>query len=354
VSGWREFLKLETEWNHLAAQCDDGALLDHAWTAACWKASGALRAREKAIILLLRDGEARLRAVLPLRHNRGTRHLRFLEDIRTQRLNLLAARGAAEAGWALAADALRRRRDWDRCDLNALPASAAAQVAIAFPSAGLDVRLRGRGWQRRLRLESPWPEIEAGFRPELRANCRRRRKRLEAQGSLQLTAVSQPQELHRHLADCLALEQAGWKGAAGTAMLDSPGTTRFYQKLAFRLASRGQLRIFCLRLNQRLIAFEYCCLDPHTRRLYSLKIAYDESLSACSPGSVLRWMLLQHAHAAGFASYEMLGEDARWKADWTSERLELHHLRVYNRTLRGRLWWWRAQARAAAVRRDNG
>ncbi|MGN6593523.1 MAG: GNAT family N-acetyltransferase [Terriglobales bacterium] len=338
----------------MAAGCEDGALLGHPWTAACWKASGALRSREKALILLLRDTDARLRAVLPLRHNRITRHIRFLEDVRTQRLNLLAARGAEKAGWALAAAELRRRRDWDRCDLNALPAAAAAQAAVAFQAAGLPLRLRGRGWQRRVRLESAWPQIEAAFRSELRANYRRRRKRLEALGSLQLTAVNEPQALHQHLADCLALEQAGWKGAHGTAMLDSPGTTRFYQKLAFRLAARGQLRIFCLRLNQRLIAFEYCCLDPYTRRLYSLKIAYDETLRACSPGSVLRWLLLQHAHAAGFASYEMLGEDAHWKADWTQERLELHHLRVYNRTLRGRLWWWRAQARAAALDRGQG
>ncbi|MGH9394292.1 MAG: GNAT family N-acetyltransferase [Terriglobales bacterium] len=346
LTTWRQFLGVRRAWERLAATDPDGVLLGHDWTAQAWKASPELRAGETPLILAATAADGQLAAVLPLRHNQRTKRLCFLEEARSQRLDLLAAPGCAAAAWRLALAELLRRGGWDRLDLQFLRPGGATLAGAACAGLGLAVNARGTVRQRRLDLTRTWSDIEAGFSTYLRANFRRRQKRLEARGRLRLTACSSGDGLWPALQACFALEKQGWKGAQATAILDVPDLARFYRQLACRLAPRGELRLFCLWLDQRLVAFEYCVADPHSRRLSSLKIAYDEEFRTASPGTVLRWLLLRDT-AGQFATYEFLGDDAAWKGEWTPELTELQHLRIYNRSLGG--WAWRARARAYAV-----
>jgi len=346
LTSWRQFLATRAAWCQLAGHDPDGALLSHDWAAQSWKCSAEIRAGEQPLILLLSDADRRPLAILPLRHNRRTRRLCFLEEVRAQRLDLLAAPGRAAEIWPFALAELRRRGGWDRLDLQSLRPESAAAVLAACRSLRLAVRERGRVRQRRLDLDRPWSAIEAGFSPYLRANFRRRLKRLEARGPLRLETLHHPGHLQPGLSACFALEQQGWKGAGATAILNRPLQERFYRQLAYRLAARGELRLFCLCLGQELVAFEYCVFDRRSRRLSSLKIAYNEAFRTASPGTVLRWLLLRES-IGHFSSYEFLGDDASWKADWTPALTELRHLRIYNRTLGGLAWRARSRAYAA-------
>ena len=343
MAEWRTFLRLRRAWEALAAQDEDGALLGHAWTAQCWKCCDELRAGEQPLIVTWTGPAGELQAALALRHNRRTRRLCFLEETRSPRLDLLAAPGQREAAWAAMAAFLARRRDWDRLDLCFARADGAAAASRAFAAAGLATRVRGRVVQRRIGLRRAWEEIEAGFSPYLRANLRRRMRRLQAHGAVALETFTRPEGLAAAIAACMQLERAGWKGRRQTAMLDRASLERLFRQLAYRLASQGRLRLYCLRIGGELAAFEYCLGDCGSRRLYALKIGYDERLRTASPGIVLRWLLLQAARQE-FEVYEFVGHDAAWKADWTAEATELTHLRVFHRTLRGRAWWWRGAA----------
>jgi CelD/BcsL family acetyltransferase involved in cellulose biosynthesis len=342
LGDWRAFLRLRRPWMALAAEDPDGALLGHDWTAQSWKCCDELQAGERPLILVWRDGGT-LQAVLALRHNRRTRRLCFLEEARSPRLDLLAAPGLKEEAWAAMAAYLARRRDWDRLDLCFLREPGAVAARAAFAARRLAARVRGRVIQRWIDLGRPWEEVETGFGPYLRANLTRRLKRLRARGQVVLETWSRPAGLAAPLAACMRLERAGWKGRQGTAMLDRRNLERLFRQLAYRLASRGHLRLYCLRAGAELAAFEYCLADPVSRRLYSLKIGYDERLRTASPGTALRWLLLQAARSE-FTRYEFLGHDAPWKAEWTAKTTELQHLRIFNRTLRGQGWRWRGAA----------
>lgn len=316
--------------------------MGHDWLVQAWKCSPELRQGERPLVLGMRDGEGRWQALLPLRHNLKTRRLSFLEENFSQRLDLLAAPGVE--AWAPLAAHLRRRRDWDRLDLQMLRPESAAAARRAFAAQGMGTGRRGGVRQRRVRLAAPWEAIEAGFSPYLRANFRRRLKRLEKLGRLRLEEQAGEAQLEAALGHCFALEGKGWKGAKGTAILDDRPRQRFYRQLAHRLARAGRLRLYLLWLEERLIAFEYCIGDGGSGRLYSLKIAYDEEFRTMSPGTVLRWLLLQRVQGE-FGSYEFLGDDAAWKSEWTAEVVELEHVRVYNRTWRGRGWRWGTAAK---------
>jgi hypothetical protein len=83
----------------------------------------------------------------------------------------------------------------------------------------------------------------------------------------------------------IALELRGWKGRAGTAIAQDAATLGFYTDLARELAAQGQLALWAMYLDERLIAFQY---GIEHRGCYALlKPAYDETYSRYSPGQLL-------------------------------------------------------------------
>jgi hypothetical protein len=88
------------------------------------------------------------------------------------------------------------------------------------------------------------------------------------------------------LADIVRLEASGWKGENGTAMASDPRMSRFYLDVAHQAARRGMLRLMCLRLDGRLLAFDYSLRSKST--LYNLKVAHDECSRSSHRGTCSR------------------------------------------------------------------
>ncbi|PTW63369.1 acetyltransferase (GNAT) family protein [Breoghania corrubedonensis] len=82
--------------------------------------------------------------------------------------------------------------------------------------------------------------------------------------------------------DFLALEQAGWKGEAGTAIASNPHLATFARKAVEQLAAAGCLMLDRLRLDDRTIAAVISFRDGP--RAYAWKTAFDETQARNSPG----------------------------------------------------------------------
>lgn len=133
-------------------------------------------------------------------------------------------------------------------------------------------------------------------------DLRRRRRRLAEAGALTFEVATQGAALERALDAFLALEAAGWKGEAGTALASRTDTTRFAQAL-FRQdgAASGPpaVRADSLRLDGRVVAASLALVSGSTA--YLLKTAYDESLRAHAPGLVLEDEIVRALHDTAFA-----------------------------------------------------
>jgi hypothetical protein len=78
------------------------------------------------------------------------------------------------------------------------------------------------------------------------------------------------------------LESRGWKGTAGTALIQSRDLRRFAETAVDVLAREGQAGVARLSLGARPIA---CIVTLHSGRgVWTWKIAYDESMARFSPG----------------------------------------------------------------------
>ena len=121
--------------------------------------------------------------------------------------------------------------------------------------------------------------------------------------------------LAARLEEAFAVEAAGWKERAGTAIASDPSIARFHRLMAAWAAERGWLRLVLLRLDGRALAF-----DPALEtggRHFALKTGYDPAFTGLSPGLLLRLHMLERAFAAGLQSNEFCGAAEPWKLQWT-------------------------------------
>ena len=111
---------------------------------------------------------------------------------------------------------------------------------------------------------------------------RRQRRRLAEAGSLAYAVAHEGDALREGVERFLALEAAGWKGRAGTAVLARPERTAFVRAMTRLLARRALCRVDTLTLDGVPIAMALLLRAGGTASLW--KIAYREDLARLSPG----------------------------------------------------------------------
>lgn len=111
---------------------------------------------------------------------------------------------------------------------------------------------------------------------------RRQRNRLADTGEVNFRIAAPGAEAEAALEQFLALEAAGWKGAAGTALAAKQGDVAFMREALPPMVRDGAAQIVTLTSGDKVVAAGV--LLRHARRAYFFKIAYDESFAKSSPG----------------------------------------------------------------------
>lgn len=106
-------------------------------------------------------------------------------------------------------------------------------------------------------------------------------RRLAESGALDFRASDDPAAAERFL----ALEAKGWKGARGTALIQSPARAAFARAMLAGFRREGRLRIHELALGEASIAAGVQLRSEGAAFFW--KIAHDEAFSAQSPGVLL-------------------------------------------------------------------
>ncbi|WP_378948323.1 GNAT family N-acetyltransferase [Mesorhizobium sp. ANAO-SY3R2] len=111
---------------------------------------------------------------------------------------------------------------------------------------------------------------------------RRLGRRLAEQGVVEHRIARSQEDVRHALEQFLTLEASGWKGRRRTAMVIDRYRAAFAREAVHRLAERDLCRIHSLTLDGRAIASLVVFIEAGIA--YTWKIAYDETLSAFSPG----------------------------------------------------------------------
>ena len=192
---------------------------------------------------------------------------------------------------------------------------------------------RGRVRRRRalgeaiVMLDKDWPHVSRNIAPHLLRDMRGGEKKLKAAGLMEFAAVSDPEQVTAILPEFLSLEMRGWKGRAGSAILQVPELLAFYLDLVRRAVGSDLICLYTLRVADTLVAGELTVRAAG--RIEVLKIAYDESRSAASPGTVLRSAILRDALQDGNYSRYCMGRPSSWKSRWIQRTRPLYTVHVY-------------------------
>jgi len=321
ITDWQGLLDLQPVWNELLTEAGaDHPFVSHEWVRTWWECFGA---GHELHVLVVKDGERPI-AIVPLMRSEGrfyglrVHRLEFVGNVHTPRFDVISARRRPEVYRAIWRTLLRQKALWDVLVLSHLRADSPTLSMLTSLAHG-DGYLTGV-WRS---AESPYIPIEGGWdayfnqlSPKVRANFRRRGKRLQQLGDVRMEVVGDGQEVDGALEEGLRIEAAGWKGRSGTAIAAEEATHRFYSLFARRAARRGWLRLHFLRVGGRRIAFDFSLF--YANKAYLLKSAYDPEFATCSPYSQLLVRILQDHFARGVQEFDFLGQEEAWKLEWTT------------------------------------
>jgi CelD/BcsL family acetyltransferase involved in cellulose biosynthesis len=142
-------------------------------------------------------------------------------------------------------------------------------------------------WQRPVMQPQPGDDAERYLRRALGHGYKKRMQQFRAvarHGAMTFRR-RRGQAALEALETFLALEAAGWKGEAGTAIACLPRDAAYFRRLATLLAAEDALLVDALLLDDRPLAMGV--LVESADRRHFLKIAYDETQARHSPGRAL-------------------------------------------------------------------
>ena len=128
--------------------------------------------------------------------------------------------------------------------------------------------------------------LEESMSAKKRKELRRQHNRLAEEGTLVFERLEGDDGLAEWTSEFLALEAAGWKGEAGSALASAPDTAALFTQSLAGAGAAGRLERLALRLDGRAIAMLANFITPPGA--YSFKTAFDEAYARFSPGMLLQ------------------------------------------------------------------
>jgi hypothetical protein len=127
--------------------------------------------------------------------------------------------------------------------------------------------------------------LKNSLRPHHYREFQRLKRRLGETGKLEHLVARGPEQIRHAIEAFLTLEAAGWKGRERTAMAIDRYRAAFAREAVHRLAEQDLCRIHSLTLDGATTASLIVFIEQGCA--YTWKTAYDESLAAYSPGTLL-------------------------------------------------------------------
>ncbi len=187
-----------------------------------------------------------------------------------------------------------------------------------------------------LRLDRSWLEPEGRFNPRRRSDIRRYQRRAKAIGGVEIEFLApRPPEVAPLMTEAIAVETSGWKGRAGTALARDRELRLFFLRWAELAAREGILRMAFLRIGGRPAAMQIAAETG--RRLWLLKIGYNERFARCAPGFLLMLEVVRTAADRNLERIELLGQRETWTALWSTEERAMVRLAAYPTNITGSL-----------------
>lgn len=330
AGGLPELSRWKQQWNGLA-HAQKLPMLRYEWFAA---AERHLADRGSVRIVYIVDGNENLAAALPLQ--------RTTDDDGRTRYQILGHARLYEPTDVLYRDGIVRRsllkavaslghpivlsRLWP--DEAAPPSIARGRIcrhAIEFGKPAAPSQY--------LILEGDYETYSGRLSSRHRYDLRRAYRRAAEIGNLSVDFTTPgPEDLHRQLDIAFGVEARSWKGVQRSNVTANADLHAFFQDALDSYSNSNDVLIGLLSIDGMPVAAKVCLLAH--RRIWILKIGYDDTFHRVSPGMILMNELIRYGHQSGLVGIEFLGSAEDWLNPWCPEMRHYRLMALYPYTLR--------------------
>ncbi len=309
------FAALEAEWNELAHRCGKS---QHGFQSHNWLHSWAQRYAETGddLRIILAYAEDRLVLVWPLMASRrlGVRILSFMGEPLCQYHDALVDDEATKRGVVALAFAHIQTLPFDLLQLRRIRDD--ANLAAPLEAGGLTIERSQNAPYLNFVGVNRFMTVEHTLSAKMRADRRRRWRKLEALGEIGMRASANSDEAAALVGQAMAFKRKWALQSAQYA--PSAFDSRFEACLRAALQPRddhAQLRVFAIHCAGQLAGVEISY--GYKGRLFGHVLAPDPELSRYGLGNILADAAIRDAFEQGYEVYDLLAPADAYKCAWT-------------------------------------
>ncbi|MFM2399564.1 MAG: hypothetical protein RL341_1721 [Pseudomonadota bacterium] len=332
------------------------------WLLAWWQ--HFKRETDELFVLVVRDDEARIRAIAPWYRDMRRRTVRFLGDgpVCTDHCTVLidhrfsdepipAAIAAKLCALAGAADG------WATLHFEAIDCHDAVMGTFTREMQQLHAKVHRSHYANTWLVDLPqgWDKFVEGLSRKSRKTLRNRANKLE---KVQVRCVHSQAELDAFMPVLVDLHQKRRNAMGDAGCFADPRFEPFLREVATQLLPRGQLQAFSLWLEGRPIAADIgfrtdSRMDVRGEsRWLCYQAGIEPGLMEHEPGKLANIHILRHAEKFGVTTVDFLRGDEPYKQQLKADPHPVCDLRFTAPGLAGNLRqaWWQALAKARGAR----
>jgi len=178
-----------------------------------------------------------------------------------------------------------------------------------------------------LPTDGSFDDFRKSLKKSFRSNLNTANSRLSRSQNVYYEFLRSDEATEDQLERFMKVEVAGWKGRVGSAIIKSQELIDFYMTLTKRLSQKGWLEWHFLMAEGKTIAGNLAVRCG--RKLFILKLGYDEEFSKCSPGTLLFEQVVKYAIESDNISQIDLITDPPWAKNWQTRKMDCFNLWIY-------------------------
>lgn len=267
-------------------------------------------------MLLAAEANGRIVGGLPLVVYRkgGVAVARWVGGVEATPADLLLAPGAPAGTAAALGEAARAAADVAvLTGLGAAPLAAAAGPLTLVERIAGPVMATGPDWE---------AVYAAHVSTQTRKTHRKRRRRLEEAGALEVIVARDRAGVARYLPEAFAVHAARWTGAADGSTFGTEAGRAFHLAAGPALADAGAALLVMIRLDDAPIAFQYALRAGSSLCLF--RVGHDPEHARNSPGLLAMLTAMEAGSADGVTRIELLGGGEEYKLAFADDTVPMH------------------------------
>jgi CelD/BcsL family acetyltransferase involved in cellulose biosynthesis len=309
---WAELEENRLAWNRLLQASSYSSIFQTPeWLAAWWQSFGT---NKNLLALVFIDADENTVGIAPL-YSEQERFLGLpMQVLRlvgagsgdSDALDFIIAPGYEQSCAEAFLSWLAQKAHCDVCALETLPQSSLIAQHITALSHERGRKLYSEASPHFfINLPPTWLVYVDSLEPRFRPLLTRYPRRLQSRFNVSITRCERESDLVSSLEALFSLHQMRWTGRGEPGAFSSTERRDFYLRMAHAFQSRGWLEFWLLKLDDEIVAAQFCFRYRNT--VYLLQEGFHPKYAAEKIGYALRAHVLQSMIEAGAARYDFLG-----------------------------------------------